>query len=105
MAQAQVISGVCGFVTEIEAQADEDYTVHLQIVSGCAQIKRLAEELTSLPAINEISTAINETQTYRAAAHCRLHASCPVPCAIIKAVEISAGLALPSDVHITLSRD
>ncbi len=32
------------------------------------------------------------------------HAACPVPVGIIKAVEVEAGLALPEDAHIKVSR-
>jgi hypothetical protein len=32
------------------------------------------------------------------------HAACPVPVAIVKAIEIEAGLALPTDVTIKLSK-
>jgi hypothetical protein len=35
--------------------------------------------------------------------HC-YHAACPVPVGIIKAMEIEAGLALPEDVTIRLSK-
>jgi hypothetical protein len=32
------------------------------------------------------------------------HSACPVPVGIIKAVEVEAGLALPADVSIKISR-
>jgi hypothetical protein len=35
--------------------------------------------------------------------HC-LHPSCPVPAGIIKAVEVEAGLALPKDVAIVVTK-
>jgi hypothetical protein len=35
--------------------------------------------------------------------HCT-HAACPVPVSIVKAVEIEAGFALPTDVTITLTK-
>ena len=35
--------------------------------------------------------------------HCT-HAACPVPVSIIKAVEVEAGLALPTDVTIQLTK-
>lgn len=105
MAKARVNSGICGFTTEINAIADDNYRVLLQITSECALIRRLAGELTSVEAFGEVSAPITETATYQVAARCRLHAACPVPCAIIKSIEVSAGLALPLDVTIQLERD
>jgi hypothetical protein len=39
-----------------------------------------------------------------AAKYCT-HAACPVASGIIKAVEVEAGLALPGDVSIKISKD
>ena len=35
---------------------------------------------------------------------CCAHAACPVPVGIVKAIEIAAGLNLPADVAIKLSK-
>jgi len=32
------------------------------------------------------------------------HASCPVPAAILKALEVGVGLALPADVSVTFTK-
>lgn len=105
MTKAHISSGVCGFQTEVAAQADENYDVEVVITSDCKRIQRLATELHTVAALDEISKPIHETKTYLAAGHCRLHSACPVPCGIIKAVEQSAGLALAADVHITITAD
>ncbi|HIE26142.1 TPA: hypothetical protein EYP66_02520 [Candidatus Poribacteria bacterium] len=42
--------------------------------------------------------------TLQLAAKHRLHTACPVPVGIIKAVEVEAGLALPADATIKLSK-
>jgi len=39
-----------------------------------------------------------------AAKHCK-HAACPVPSGIIKAIEVAAGLALPKDASIQVSKE
>lgn len=102
MAQLDVKSGVCGFQTRIQATADDNYDVQLQISSDCALIGKLAQVLTQVSAFHEVGSPISETDTYQAASHCKLHAACPVPCGILKAVEVAAGLALPVDVQITV---
>lgn len=105
MAQAAVISGVCGFRTVVDATVDDSYVVRLQITSDCAHICDLAKALTHVSAFHEVGSPISETETYQAASRCKLHAACPVPCSILKAMEITAGLALPADVLITLQAD
>ena len=103
MATVQVLAGVCGFSTRIESQADEALTVTLHIDSDCAHIRQLAAELGTVSALEELGRPINETSPYRLAAACRAHAACPVPSAILKAVEVACGMALPADVHMEIT--
>ncbi|MFP3896917.1 MAG: DUF6951 family protein [Anaerolineales bacterium] len=105
MTIVEVTSGICGFTTRIESSADASLQVALEITSDCSRIQEFAERLTEIPALEEISQPMTETQTYRAAAACRLHAACPVPSAVLKALEVASGMALPADVHMTIEQD
>ena len=105
MARAEVCSGICGFVSVIEAKAQGFDRVLLSIESECQAVQRLAAELAEVQAIHEISFRGDVTRTHQLAVRHLPHAACPVPTGIIKAVEIAAGLALPVDVIIRLSKD
>ena len=103
MAKAEVFAGICGFTTTIEATM-EGKLCKLAISSDCAAIQRLAGELTQVQPLQEISARRAVPQTLQAGLkHC-LHAACPVPVGIIKAVEVEARLALPKDVVIKVSK-
>ncbi len=103
MSKAEIFSGICGFTTVVEATM-EGKMCKLTIMSDCASIQRLAEELTQVQPLLEISARRTMPQTLQMGAkHCA-HAACPVPVGIIKAVEIEAKLALPTDVVIKLSK-
>ena len=41
---------------------------------------------------------------YELAPQCLAHPACPVPSGIVKAIEVEAGLALPADVSIKVSK-
>ena len=104
MAKAEICSGVCGLNTTVEAQKDEAGQIELTIESDCKAIQRLAAELTQVDPYREFTYKGEGPLTFEVAAeHCS-HAACPVPVGIIKAVEIEAGLALPADVSIKLSK-
>lgn len=105
MAIVEVVPGVCKFNARIVSVADELFNVTLEITSDCAHIRQIAERLTQVSALEELGSAITDTATYRIAASCRTHAACPVPAAILKAIEVAAGMALPADVHISICRD
>lgn len=104
MAKAEICSGVCGFNTTVEARNDGAGQVQLTIESDCKAIQRLAEELTQVDPYREFTYRGEGPRTFEVAADYCSHAACPVPVGIIKAIEIEAGLALPADVSIKLSK-
>ncbi len=107
MAKAEIHPGICGLRTTVEARADEDdpRRVHLIIESECKAVQRLAATLTEVDAFKEFSYRGEGPEVLQLSPKCLSHPACPVPVGIIKAVEIAAGLALPSDVTIKLSKE
>ncbi len=103
MSKAEIHSGVCGFNTVVEANMDGD-KVNLAITSDCNAIQRLAQQLTEVSPFQEISARRNVPQTLQMGMKYCTHSACPVPVGIIKAVEVAAGLALPADVTIKISK-
>ena len=75
----------------------------LQITSECDAIQRIAAELTEVDPFHEISFRREMPVIYEKAFKLCHHAACPVPSGMIKAVEVAAGLALPTDATIKLS--
>ena len=104
MARAEVSPGVCGLGTTIVADADDAYDVTIAIVSDCERVQRLAEDLARVSALSELRQPLPETAVYQAAGRAKLHVACPAPSAVLKAIEVAAGLALPADVQIIIRR-
>ena len=103
MTRAEIVSGICGFTTVVEASM-EGPECTLSIKSECEAVQRMADELTHVNPFQEITFRDAGPLTLRVAAkHCS-HAACPVAVGIIKAIEVEAGLALPADVSITLTK-
>ena len=104
MATAEIEAGICGLTTTVRTRA-EGSTVRVDIESDCEHIARLAVALTEVEPFREISFRGQEPLTLeKAREHCA-HAACPVPSGILKAIEIEAGLALPKDVTIRVSKE
>jgi hypothetical protein len=103
MAKAEVFAGDCGFTTQVETKMN-GRTCKIHIKSECSAIQRIAEELSEVNPFQEISFRRGMPLIHELGVkHCT-HAACPVPVGITKAVEIEAGLALPTDVSIKLSK-
>jgi hypothetical protein len=92
--------GICGFDTVIKATRSGDI-VKLKIRSECKEIQKLANALTSF-SMQDIRNArsFTENKVYENAARHIRHFSCPIPCAIFKAIEVELGLALKKIVTI-----
>lgn len=103
MATAEIFAGNCGFNTTVEATM-EGKTCKLSIVSECAAIQKMAAELTEVNPYQEISFKRAMPAIHAAGHKFCTHAACPVPVGIVKAVEVEAKLALPTDVTIKLAK-
>ena len=103
MAKAEVMAGNCGFTTQIEASMNGSIC-ELHLTSECKAIERMAEVLTQVNPYQEISFKRKLPLIHQVGINHCTHAACPVPVSIVKAVEVEAGLALPTDVTIKLSK-
>jgi hypothetical protein len=101
-----VMSGICGMLTEIRATSDEQTRkVNLEINTRCENIQKLAQNLKVVDPMEEISFRGKGPRTLRMAAkHCK-HTACPVPSGIIKSIEVASGLALPEDASIQVVQE
>jgi Family of unknown function (DUF6951) len=77
LATVEIDAGICGHTTTVTTTAGEGYKVHVLLESTCP---------------------------HAAYAHC-VHAACPVPSGLIKAIEVQAGLALPKDVSMRIGKE
>lgn len=104
MATARIDAGICGFCTKVHTSG-EGRAVKVEIESDCEHIQKLAAALTEVDPFREISFRGDGPLTHELArVHCA-HAACPVPTGVLKAIEVEAGLALPRDATITVTKD
>jgi len=71
----------------------------LRVESDCPHVCRLAEALPALGRMDALAP-IPRNPVYREAGRCLKHAACPVPAAILKALEVAAGLNVAKEATI-----
>lgn len=103
MTKAVVNSGICGFSVTIIAEKREGKEIHISLDTECEMVKKMAEDISSLDMMAVFKGFANNP-VYKSAARHLKHAACPVPSAILKAVEIEAGLCIPKDVKMSFIR-
>ena len=98
----QVFAGICGFTTKIHAEPEAGYKAVLTLSTECPNYKKVAKVLGTEPlSVMDELFKKGESKVLEACKNNVPHVSCPVPAAILKALEVSVGLALPSDPKIT----
>jgi len=98
-------AGVCGHKTTVKASKTEGYSVRVSIESSCTHVAKIADELDEVDALQQIGLRGGLPPALQTAYRNCIHAACPVPSGLIKAIEAAAGLALPQDAHISVSRE
>ncbi len=99
MTKVIVHSGACGFVVTIQAEKSAGGKITLQIDTDCEMVKKMVEDVAVLDRF-AVLTAFQNNPVYRSAAKHLKHVACTVPSAIIKAIEVEAGLNVAKDVDI-----
>jgi len=95
-----VKSGICGTETTIEITKTSQTKVRVSFATTCEHVQALAQELIELDIGSEMTKPMNETLTYTLATKHLCRTSCVVPSAILKAMEVTAGVFLPESCAI-----
>jgi hypothetical protein len=100
MTKVVVDPGVCGFIATIEVAALSAHTARVTLTSDCESAIKVGELLKEVDWFSLLRQEGDSYSAYLAAVQDIGHITCPVPVAILKAVEAELGLALPKDVVI-----
>ncbi len=99
----RVDAGVCKMITIIHAKDNGMGAVELEIQSDCPNVLRMSWIVKPICPYTEVEAAMCETEIYKWASERLPHAACPVPCAMVKAVEVAGGLGLKRNVTIEVT--
>jgi hypothetical protein len=98
----RVDPGICGFCCEIRASSPQRRVARISLIdSNCKNIQRLSAGIGEV-AMADLFLPLCRNPVLMAAEKAGCHAACPVPTALIKAVEAAMGLAIPKSVFIDI---
>jgi hypothetical protein len=104
MTTVTVHAGVCGFLVTIRATKKKSKKIHVSLDTECEMIKNMQTEISLLD-LQTLFSGYRDNPVFRSASKHVKHVACPVTSAILKAIEVEAGLSLPRDVRIRFSKD
>lgn len=97
-----VDSGVCKMITVIDAKENDMGLIELSIKSDCPHILMMSWNVKPICAYTEVEAPMCETEVYKLATKYLPHAACPVPCGMIKAIEVAGNLGLKRNVSVKI---
>ena len=104
MTKVVVKAGACGFTSVIRADKGRERSVDIAVESGCAMVQKMAAEIASLGRRDAL-LGILSNPVYLAAGRHLKHPACPVPAAVLKALEVEAGLNVKKDATIVFEKE
>ncbi len=104
MIEVYVKPGICGLKSRISAHSSDMMHADLSIESDCPAILNLAREIKTVDGTKEIFAPFGMSTVFQQARLVLSHAACPVPTAVLKAVEVACGFAIPADAEIRINR-
>jgi hypothetical protein len=104
MARVILDAGACGFMVVVRAKKIGEKRFTVVLTSHCDMIKDLNDELKDREFGREIFSTIGDSEIYKLSSRYIKHVSCPLPAAILKAIEVEAGLAVPKDVKMKIEK-
>ena len=106
MVKVDISGGICGFSTIVTAKKEQGYEASFQLETECPNWQRVNAQLGGRPLdmmaelFKDRDTGEVHSQVIDTALRTIPHVSCPVMSGILKALEVSVGLALPQDAAI-----
>lgn len=99
MTRVIVNAGICGSCTTVEVRRIAKHRVSVVLSSDCEMVESMNGQLQDLEWLEVLGPPTDSAVWDCACEHLK-HPSCPVPTAILKAIEVELELALPKDVVI-----
>lgn len=103
MAKVIVKAGICKFGAVIEAEQNDDYMVEVDFKTSCPNFQSLVGKHEFDPMVCCFEK-IGGGEIFDMFKPLCPHNTCPIPTAMLKAVEAAADLALPCDVTMTIEK-
>ena len=110
MVNVEISRGICGFTTMVHAEDKTGYKASFRLESDCPNWKKVddilgGKELNMMTELfKDKKTGILNSQVLDISLKTIPHVSCPVISGILKALEVSVGLALPKDAAIIFKK-
>lgn len=100
MTKVRLNSGACGYTSVIKVKALDKKRVQINIITACRMIQAFNKELLVIDWTKGVFDRFCHSLIYKTAHEKLKHTDCPVPMAIIKAIQVEINGATPKDITL-----
>ena len=109
LVKTEIDAGICGFHTTARVTSEDSMFAMFEVSTDCEKIRGLGDALNAKGLVNvyEEINPVSDSVVMTTARDCLKGccAGCAVPVGLFKAMQVAAGLALPRDIAIQITKD
>ncbi len=98
MTKLRVNAGACGYKAVLITEQMENKRVRIRIISACRMLQLFNERLQVVDWTKGVFDRFCDSLVYKTAHGTITHIDCPIPMAVIKAIQVEISGAVPKDV-------
>lgn len=93
--------GACRLLSQVIGWIDDDGLLRVEITSDCKFVTEFGKRLPPLDVMEVLKMPYSENHIYVQGGKTLKHATCPIPLAVLKCLEVAGGMGVKKDVHLT----
>jgi hypothetical protein len=105
MTKLRVNAGACGYKSVVITEQIEGKQVRIKIISACRMLQLFNQKLQVVDWTKGVFEKFCDSIVYQVAHETINHIDCPLPLAVIKAIQTEIDGALPKDVLLQFEND
>ena len=105
MTTAKLYPGACGMEVLINVSTLENDIIKLEMFSECEMVVNMNKELNEFNWKKGVFGKILDSQIYQISSRYLKHVDCPVPSAILKAIQVEVGAAVDQEVILKVKKE
>ena len=93
--------GACRLHSQVIGWTDDDGMLRVQVTSDCKHVVEFGKRLPPMDVMEVLRMPYCENIIYVEGGKTLKHATCPVPLAALKCLEVAGGMGVKKGIHIT----
>ena len=96
--------GACRLCSQVIGWMDDEGMLRVEITSDCRAVMEFGRRLPPMNVMEVLKMPYSENRVYVEGGKVLKHATCAVPLAVLKCLEVAGGMGVKKDIHLTFQQ-